>query len=179
MAKPAKLNVLARIVLIAPPAGPTFALQRGKRELARAAVSNGQDMQFEFTFQAEERAGGGVRFSDEFVQGPAGGKFIYVNSGTGWRYGVTVDAARQGQSRVVDLGNNQRGCCSARRTPRSQSLRSRQGRWAGVRFSSPSERRVAARYGLMTAVATTISGGASGRCVRRQGCGRRSDKCWT
>jgi hypothetical protein len=69
-------------VLVAPPAGPTFALQRGKRELARAAVSNGQDLKLEFTFQAEERAGGGVRFSGEFVQGPAGGKFIYVNSGT-------------------------------------------------------------------------------------------------
>jgi hypothetical protein len=82
MAKPGKLNVLARIVLVAPPAGPTFALQRGKQELAGAAVSNGQDMQFEFTFQAEERAGGAVRFSGEFVQGPAGGKFIYVNSGT-------------------------------------------------------------------------------------------------
>ena len=82
MSKPAKLNVQARIVLVAPPTGPTFALQRGKRELAGAAVSNGQDLQFEFTFQAEEGAGGGVRFSGEFVQGPAGGKFIYVNSGT-------------------------------------------------------------------------------------------------
>jgi len=82
MAKPAKLNVLARIVLVGPPAGPTFALQRGKGELAGAAVSNGQDIQFAFTFQAEERAGGGVRFSGEFVQGPAGGKFIYVNSGS-------------------------------------------------------------------------------------------------
>lgn len=82
MAKPAKLNVLARIVLVGPPAGPTFALQRGKGELAEAAVSNGQDMQFEFTFQAEERAGGAARFSGEFVQGPTGGKFIYVNSGT-------------------------------------------------------------------------------------------------
>ena len=82
MAKAAKLRVLATIVLVAPPAGPTFALQRGKGELAGAAVSNGQDMQFELTFQVEERAGGGVRFSGEFVQGPAGGKFVYVNSGT-------------------------------------------------------------------------------------------------
>ena len=69
MARPPKLNVLARIVLIAPPAGTTFALQRAKGELARAAVSKGPDMQFEFTFQAEERAGGGVRFSGEFVPG--------------------------------------------------------------------------------------------------------------
>lgn len=82
MAKPAKLSVQARIVLVAPPAGPTFALQRGKGQLVGAAVSSGQDMQFDFMFQAEERAEGGVRFSGDFVQGPAGGRFIYVNSGT-------------------------------------------------------------------------------------------------
>ena len=83
MARPPKLNVLARIVLIAPPAGTTFALQRAKGELARAAVSKGQDMQFEFTFQAEERAGGGGGWQSlGLMRHPAGGKFIYVNSGT-------------------------------------------------------------------------------------------------
>jgi hypothetical protein len=82
MARPAKLNVPARIVLMAPPPGPTFALQRGKGDLAGVAVSTGQDLQFDFVFQAVEGPGGRVRFSGEFVQGPAGGKFIYVNSGT-------------------------------------------------------------------------------------------------
>ena len=113
MARQPKLNVLARIVLIAPPAGTTFALQRG--------------------------------------------------------------AARQGQSRMVDLGSSQRGCCSARRTPRGQSLRSRQGRWAGVRFSSPSERRVAVRYGLMRHGCNDHFG----RIERPRGADGRSDKCWT
>jgi hypothetical protein len=82
MARSAKLNVTGRIVLVAPPAGPTFALQRGSGGIARVAISTGQDLQIESTFQAEERPGGRVRFSGEFVQGPAGGKFIYVNSGT-------------------------------------------------------------------------------------------------
>jgi hypothetical protein len=82
MARPVKLSVPARIVLVAPPSGASFALQRGKADLAGVAVSTGQNMQFEFVFQAEEGFAGRVRFSGEFVQGPAGGKFVYVNSGT-------------------------------------------------------------------------------------------------
>jgi hypothetical protein len=82
MARPAKLSVPARIVLVAPPSGATFALQRGKADRAGGAVSTGQNMQFEFAFQAEEGSAGRVRLSGEFVQGPAGGKFVYVNSGT-------------------------------------------------------------------------------------------------
>lgn len=82
MVRPAKLTVPARIVLVAPPSGATFALQRGQANLAGVAVSTGQNMQFDFVFQAEEGSVGRVRFSGEFVQGPAGGKFVYVNSGT-------------------------------------------------------------------------------------------------
>ena len=81
MARTAKLRVPARIVLVAPPAGVAFALQRGKRELAPFFVSTGADLQLDFGIQVEHASGGSVRFSGEFVQGRPGGKFVYVNSG--------------------------------------------------------------------------------------------------
>jgi hypothetical protein len=59
-----------------------FALQRGRRELGPAALSSGKDLRFDFTLLANRAPDGSPRFSGEFVQGPAGGKFVYVNSGT-------------------------------------------------------------------------------------------------
>jgi hypothetical protein len=82
MGRDAKLTIPARIVVVAPPAGVVFALQRGRRELAGATVSTRQDLRFDFTLFANRAPDGAPRFSGEFVQGPAGGKFVYVNSGT-------------------------------------------------------------------------------------------------
>jgi hypothetical protein len=81
MATPAKLSVPARIVLVDPPPGVAFALQRGQHELSGVAKSSGNDLQFEFTILVVEAADGLLRFSGEFVQGPSGGKFVYVTSG--------------------------------------------------------------------------------------------------
>jgi hypothetical protein len=77
-----KLSIAARIVVVGPPAGVVFALQRGRRELAGAATSSGQDLRFDFTLLANRAPDGSPRLSGEFVQGPRGGKFVYVNSGT-------------------------------------------------------------------------------------------------
>jgi hypothetical protein len=82
MAQGSKLSIPARIVVLAPPAGVAFALQRGRRELGEPATSSGQDLWFEFTLVSGRSPDGSPRFSGEFVQGPAGGKFVYVNSGT-------------------------------------------------------------------------------------------------
>ena len=82
MAKPAKLSIPARIAVEAPPRDVTFALQRGRRELGPVLVSKGRDLEFDFTFLAQPGEDGASRFSGEFVQGPSGGKFVYVNSGT-------------------------------------------------------------------------------------------------
>ena len=81
-ARPDKLTVRARIVLVAPPAGVAFALQRGRYELDGLATSTGADLTFDFSFTAAQGPNGAVRFSGEFVQGPSGGKFVYINSGT-------------------------------------------------------------------------------------------------
>jgi hypothetical protein len=77
-----KLNVPARIVVVAPPPGVVFALQRGKRELSGAVLSRRSDLRFDFILQVSRAPDRSLRFSGEFVQGPAGRKFVYVNSGT-------------------------------------------------------------------------------------------------
>src|SRR5262249_38404999 len=82
MARREKLSVPARIVVLAPPAGVAFALQRGRRELSQVTVSSGRDLRFDLTLLADRGADGSPRFSGEFVQGPTGRKFVYVNSGT-------------------------------------------------------------------------------------------------
>jgi hypothetical protein len=58
-----------------------FALQRGRWELGEAITSSGQDLRFDFTLLADRVPDGSPRLSGEFVQGPAGRKFVYVNSG--------------------------------------------------------------------------------------------------
>jgi hypothetical protein len=77
-----RLNIPARIVVLAPPAGVAFALQRGRHELAGTTTSSGRDLQFDFTLLADRDPDGLPRFSGEFAQGPRGDKFVYVNSGT-------------------------------------------------------------------------------------------------
>jgi hypothetical protein len=82
MAAAVKRQIAARIVLVDPPKGVGFALQRGKVELASRTTASGKSLAFDFTFQVSRGEDGLPRFSGEFVQGPARGKFIYVNSGT-------------------------------------------------------------------------------------------------
>jgi hypothetical protein len=82
MARAAKQQIAARIVLVDPPKGVVFALQRGKNERASAATASGPSLAFAFTFQVSQGEDGLPRFSGEFVQGPARGKFVYVTSGT-------------------------------------------------------------------------------------------------
>ncbi len=81
MAGSAKSSVSARVVVVAPPAGVAFALQRGRLEIVGSATSDGTDLQFDFTLLVVRGPDGLPRFSGEFVQGPSGGKFIYVTSG--------------------------------------------------------------------------------------------------
>jgi len=81
MAGLAKVTVPARIVVVAPPRGVAFALQRGRQELSGTATSTGADLLFEFALLVVRGTDGLPRFSGEFVQGPSGGKFVYVTSG--------------------------------------------------------------------------------------------------
>jgi hypothetical protein len=78
----AKLTVPMRIVVVSPPKGVMFALQRGRDALEAMTVSTGDDLRFDFTILVDRDAQGLIRFTGEFAQGPKGGKFVYVNSGT-------------------------------------------------------------------------------------------------
>ena len=82
-----------RITLLRPPAGVRFCLQRGKDELVSAGEATREDVSFDFAVRVKEddgglggSGGGGgtrtVRLLGEFTQGPPGGRFVYVRSGT-------------------------------------------------------------------------------------------------
>ena len=70
--------VRLRIVLVAPPAGVAFALQRGKAELVNRTISTGADLTFELTIERIETHD----FRGPFVQGKRGDRFVYVCSGS-------------------------------------------------------------------------------------------------
>lgn len=72
-----------RIVLNEPPAGVLFALQRRRDERVSPLRSTGNDLSFELIIRIKgDPEIDPPRFLGEFVQGPTGGKFIYVNSGS-------------------------------------------------------------------------------------------------
>jgi Family of unknown function (DUF5990) len=72
-----------RITLIKPPLGVPFCLQQGKADLVPPSTDSGETVSFDFTVNiANDRADGPPNFRGPFVQGPPGGRFIYINSGT-------------------------------------------------------------------------------------------------
>ena len=84
MAKGIKPTIRARIIVVTPPRGVAFALQRGKAgkaEAVSAVTSKGNDLIFDFDLVVS--AGTKDRdFSGPFVQGPLGTRFVYISSGT-------------------------------------------------------------------------------------------------
>jgi hypothetical protein len=83
-------EVPLRIVVVRPPGGVRFALQRGRTEEhdlcppsaeGRGTLS-GADLAFDFAVRLSAGGTDAVRLGGPFVQGPSGGKFVYVCSGT-------------------------------------------------------------------------------------------------
>jgi hypothetical protein len=76
--------VNCRIVLETPPPGVDYALQKGRgsaSESVQRQRSYGSDLHFEFTAGART-AGSSTDFRGPFIQGPAGGRFVYIGIGT-------------------------------------------------------------------------------------------------
>lgn len=72
-----------RITLIKPPHGVPFCLQQGKADLVPPSTHSDETVSFDFTVNiANDRADGPPNFRGPFAQGPPGGRFIYINSGT-------------------------------------------------------------------------------------------------
>jgi hypothetical protein len=75
-------DVRFRIVLETPPAGVDYGLQKGRGsiyETVQTQRSDGRDLRFEFS--AEPRAAAASDFRGPFIQGPAGGRFVYIDIG--------------------------------------------------------------------------------------------------
>jgi hypothetical protein len=72
-----------RITLIKPLPGVPFCLQQGKADLVPPSSDSGEILYFDFTVNIiNDRTDGPPKFRGPFVQGPPGGRFIYINSGT-------------------------------------------------------------------------------------------------
>ena len=72
-----------RLIVLRPPPGVQFCLQRGASELVDVVVSTGADISFDLAVRAQPVTGAeGVRFLGPFTQGPPAVRFLYVCSGT-------------------------------------------------------------------------------------------------
>jgi uncharacterized protein DUF5990 len=78
--------VTLSVVLEKPTAGVDFGLQKGQGsdcEVVSKERSKGDDLEFEFTVTAKTGRDDDLpNFAGPFVQGPAGGRFVYINIGT-------------------------------------------------------------------------------------------------
>ena len=73
-----------RIVLESPPAGVDFGLQKGRGndyETIQTQRSSGSDLRFEFAIRVKIDKDD-PNFLGPFVQGPTGGRFVYIDIGT-------------------------------------------------------------------------------------------------
>ncbi len=79
-------EITLRIVLETPPPGVDFGIQKGRGslfEVIQKQRSKGADLSFEFSVGVRNADGSGTPdFSGPIVQGPRGGRFVYVDIGT-------------------------------------------------------------------------------------------------
>src|SRR5262245_5011417 len=90
MAVEARRELPVRITLVAPPRNIVYGIQRGRGgayEVDFAQQANG-DVTFEFAIIAAKGKGSQPNFLGEYVQGPTGRRFIYVDVG---RYARQAD----------------------------------------------------------------------------------------
>jgi hypothetical protein len=103
-----------RIVLLNPPPGIDFAIQRGRGsgyDTVQKQRSTGGNLAFEFSIAVKDPGNAVVpTFTGPFVQGPPGGRFIYVDVGTyagqsGTPWGRRIKVPLEGiTSEMVDSG---------------------------------------------------------------------------
>ena len=73
------------IVLESPPPGVDYGLQKGggnEYEVIQKQRSKSADLRFEFTVRVRDGKAGQPNFLGPFVQGPAQGRFVYLDIGT-------------------------------------------------------------------------------------------------
>ena len=73
------------IILEKPPAGVDYGLQQGggsNYETVQTQRSTGRDLRFKFSVRVREGKDGQPNFLGPFAQGPAQGRFVYLDIGT-------------------------------------------------------------------------------------------------
>jgi hypothetical protein len=73
--------IRCRIAVLQPPAGVQFRLQEGPDDLVAPVRVTGGEIQFEFSLRLGTPRQGQPNFLGPAAQGPAGGRFVYINSG--------------------------------------------------------------------------------------------------
>jgi hypothetical protein len=72
-----------RILVVDPPPGVRFALQRGRSDLLEPLAVQQEVIQFEFSLRlGSPLPEGSANFVGEFAQGSSSDRFVYINSGT-------------------------------------------------------------------------------------------------
>ena len=74
-------TVRLRIVVVRPPAAVQWRLQEGRTDLVPAAREVGEEIHFDFTLRVGPPRAGHPNFLGAAAQGPADGRFVYINSG--------------------------------------------------------------------------------------------------
>lgn len=106
-------TVRVRVIVIDPPKGLTYRLQRGRDELVAPVSTTAAGASFEFELRLGTRAGGAPNFLGDFVQGPPDKRFVYINCGT---YAGQAGAPWSGRAKVPLAGIGRRLLDEAVRT---------------------------------------------------------------
>lgn len=76
-------TVHLRVIVVSPPKGVGFAIQRGRADLLPASKQTAELIQFDFSLRvAGVLADGSPNYLGEFSQGTPTDRFVYINSGT-------------------------------------------------------------------------------------------------
>ncbi len=108
-----KNEINLRIILQKPPADVDYGLQKGhanKYEIIGRQRGTGDDLIFEFTVTTKPGKDSEIDFSGLFVQGPVGGRFIYINIGqsagqfnTAWNRRLKISLIGITQSQIDEI----------------------------------------------------------------------------
>ena len=120
-----KEQVALRIVLEKPPAGVDFAIQKGRGSAFEPIAkqrSSGGDLIFEFSVDVRPAGiGGSADFGGPIVQGPRGGRFVYIDIGTcagqrdtPWSRRLKVPLSGITPQQIVQLSSGQHRVLEAR-----------------------------------------------------------------
>jgi hypothetical protein len=80
--KRAERELPLRVVLLRPPPGVTFAVQRGRSELLPPSRASDEALVFDLTVRVAPGKDGAPNLLGPFAQGTPADRFVYVNSGT-------------------------------------------------------------------------------------------------